>query len=136
MYPTTIRILIVDDSIAMRKAMRRLLGAIGYLKVDEADDGKTGFMALEEASAKGDPFGLVLSDSSMMNWGALELLKAARAEARYAKLPIIVVSPEVERTALLEFAQAGASNVLPKPVDENDLKSKLEQTFKHWAPKG
>jgi two-component system chemotaxis response regulator CheY len=136
MYPNTIRILIVDDSIAMRKAMRRILTALGYSKIEEADDGKTGFMALEEASAKHDPFGLVLSDSSMMNWGAIEFLKAVRAEAKYAKLPFIVLSPEVERSALLEFAQAGASNVIAKPFDEADLRAKLEQTFKHWAPAG
>jgi two-component system chemotaxis response regulator CheY len=134
MYPASTRILIVDDSIAMRDFMRRILTALGFGKIEEADDGKTGFMALEEASAHGNPFGLVLSDSAMMNWGAIEFLKAVRAEARYAKLPFIVLSSDVERSVLIEFAQAGASNVIAKPFDEADLKAKLELTFKHWAP--
>ena len=71
-------VLIVDDYGTMRRILRNLLSQIGFVHVDEADDGHSALEKLRERN-----FDLVISDWQMEPMSGLDLLKAVRADARF-----------------------------------------------------
>ena len=114
------KVLLVDDSGVMRKIILRALNAIGITDVSEAADGVEGLEAFGSES-----FDLVLSDWNMPNMNGLDLLKAIRATG--SKTPVIMITTESEQTRVLEAIQAGATNYLVKPFDQEVLMDKLQQ---------
>ena len=54
------RILVVDDSGAVRSVVRKLLMELGYIDVDEASNGEGALAKMNEKS-----YGLVISDWNM-----------------------------------------------------------------------
>lgn len=134
MFPPETKILITDDSLTMRLTIKNTLKRFGYTNLSEASDGNMGFAMLEEASQTTAPFGLVFSDYNMPDCNGVEFLKKVRAQAKYAKLPFIILSSEIEKNFLLEVAREGASNFIAKPFDDNDMKTKLASTFMRHNP--
>lgn len=134
MFPTSTKILIVDDALAMRIAIKNTLKKLGFTRIEEADSGNSGFKALEAAQATAEPIELVLSDYTMPDGDGMEFLQKTRADAKYASLPFVIISPDMEKALVREFAQAGASNFMPKPFDEVDLRARLEATYLRHHP--
>ena len=118
------RILIVDDSEAMLRVIRVLLGQIGYADVDEASDGA---MALD-MMRRGE-YGLVISDWSMEPVSGIELLRAVRAEAAWRELPFIMVTAETRRENLEAAKAAGVSEYVLKPFDAPALQDTITRVL-------
>lgn len=129
MFPATIKILIVDDMMTMRKLVKRALDTMGFKTVEEADDGQK---AWEKLQANPD-IALVISDWNMPNCSGLEFLKRVRADSRFKKLPFILLTAEAEAHQVTEAVQAGVSNYCVKPFTADGLKQKIEQTHKKHA---
>jgi len=134
MFPPTTKILIIDDALAMRIAIKNALKKLGFTRFEEADSGNSGFKALEAAQSTPEPVELVLSDYTMPDGDGMELLQKVRADARFATLPLIIISPDMEKSLIIEFVRAGASNFMPKPFDEVDLKARLDATYERLHP--
>ena len=114
------KVLLVDDSGVMRKIILRALNALEITDVIEAADGAE---ALKLFGA--DAFDLVLSDWNMPNMNGLELLKAIRSSG--STTPFIMITTESEQGRVLQAVQAGASNYLVKPFDQELLLDKLQK---------
>ncbi len=114
------KILIVDDSKAMRLIVRRSLRQAGFedLEVREAGNGKEAL----EALAQGLP-DLVLSDWNMPEMSGIELLGQITAQAIQVKLGFITTegTPEMRQTA----AAAGALFLVAKPFTPESLRDAL-----------
>ncbi len=115
-----LKILLADDSGVMRKIILRALNALEITDVTEAVDGAE---ALE--LFKAETFDLVLSDWNMPNMSGLELVKAIRETG--SKVPVFMITTESEQSRVLEAIQAGASNYLVKPFEQDVLLDKLQQ---------
>ena len=115
------KILLVDDSSTMRRIQKNTLGALGFTDVDEAEDGQDAVAKVSKA-----PYELVLMDWNMPNMTGIEALKAIRANPSTAKIPVIMVTSESEKSRILEAIQAGATNYIVKPFTPDVLKEKLE----------
>ena len=104
------KILIVDDSTAMRMMVVRTLrqAGIGGRDVTQAEDG---LVALE-AIRKSEP-DLVLSDWNMPNMTGLELLEALRAED--INVTFGFITTESTRDARKQATDAGAQFLVSKP---------------------
>jgi two-component system sensor histidine kinase and response regulator WspE len=102
------RILVVDDSITVREVERQLLLRRGYL-VDVAVDGREGYSALRAGR-----YDLLVTDVDMPRMTGIELIRAVRQEARFADLPIIIVSYKDREEDRLLGLEAGASAYLTK----------------------
>lgn len=104
------KILIVDDSKAMRMLVQRALRQAGLedLHFAEATNGSE---ALEIATA--DPFDLILSDWNMPEMSGLDLLRALRAAGSKVAFGFITSdsSEAMRHTAL----RSGAKFVVVKP---------------------
>jgi two-component system chemotaxis response regulator CheY len=104
------RILIVDDSSAMRKIVQRTLRLAGYEghEILEADNGKSALGVVQENSPD-----LILSDWNMPEMNGLEFLQAVRGAGK--KIPFGFVTtestPEMRQTA----HDSGAQFLIAKP---------------------
>lgn len=112
--------LLADDSGVMRKIILRALNALEVTDVTEAVDGAE---ALEFFQA--ESFDLVLSDWNMPNMSGLELCKAIRETG--SKVPVFMITTEAEQSRVLEAIQAGASDYLVKPFEQEVLLDKLQK---------
>lgn len=116
----SLKALVVDDSGVMRKIVIRSLAAVGITDVVEAADGSKGFDAFQA-----DAFDMVLTDWNMPNRSGLELLQDIRHAG--SEVPVIVITTEAEKSRVLEAIQAGASDYLAKPFEQDTLRKKLEK---------
>ena len=115
------RALVIDDARSMRLILKHVLRDIGFA-VSEAADGRAG---LEELARAGRP-DVVFVDCYMPHMDGFEFLRAVRADARYAGLPVLMASagePEEQARALA----AGADDFLTKPFDRDMVQAKLER---------
>lgn len=115
------RVLIVDDSRAMRMILRKALTQFGY-EICEAANGQE---ALDLLAQNGTSWALILVDWNMPVMCGLDLVKAVRADARYAAIPMVMVTTETEIQHISEALEAGASEYVMKPFTQDVLEDKL-----------
>ena len=114
------RVLVADDSSTMRKIIIRSLLAVGVPGAVEAADGTE---AVE--MFKPGEFDLVLTDWNMPGKNGLEVVQEIRAMD--AKVPIIMVTTEAEKSRVMQAIQAGVSDYVIKPFTAETLREKLEK---------
>jgi two-component system chemotaxis response regulator CheY len=118
-------ILVVDDYASMRRVLRNCLGQLGFKNVHEAD---TGAAALELISRQ--PFELIISDWFMPEMSGSELLQELQSKSEYHQVPVVVISPENQKSELMKQAEAlGARDVIVKPFTASALEAKLGAVF-------
>ena len=119
---SNLNFLVVDDFSTMRRIIKNLLHDLGYANVTEADDGKTALPLLKDGN-----FDVLITDWNMPGMPGLELLKQVRADARLAKLPVLMLTAEAKREQIVEAAQAGVSGYVIKPFTAATLKEKIDK---------
>jgi two-component system chemotaxis response regulator CheY len=103
------RILVIDDSTAVRQQVRSTLVAAGY-EIIEAFDGVDGLEKLKTL-AEGD---LALCDVNMPRMTGLEMiLEAQRAGLT---IPILMLTTEGQPSMIRDARKAGAKGWIVKPV--------------------
>lgn len=115
------RVLIVDDSRAMRTMLGRMMTEFGF-GILQAGNGREALAVLE---AEGRP-DVVLLDWNMPEMNGFEALTAIRADVRWAEVPIIMVTTETEMAQVARAIEHGASEYVMKPFTKDVLQSKLE----------
>lgn len=115
------RILVIDDSGTIRKAIRRILEQLSYAVI-EAEDGE---QALHVLTA-GDPFDAVLCDIDMPNMDGLQFLTAVSAQPALLPPPIIMCTTHTSFDKIQTALTLGASEYIMKPFDATIIGSKLE----------
>jgi two-component system chemotaxis response regulator CheY len=120
------RFLVVDDFSTMRRIVRNLLKELGFVNVQEAEDGVEALKKLRT-----DSFDFVVSDWNMPNMTGIDLLRAIRADAKLKHLPVLMVTAEAKRENIIEAAQAGASGYVVKPFTAATLDEKLKKIFQN-----
>lgn len=131
MVDKNIRILVVDDFPTMRRIVRNLLKELEFVNVDEAEDGAVGLEKIRTGN-----YGLVVSDWNMPNMDGLEMLKAVRADAATARLPVLMVTAEAKKENIIAAAQAGANGYVVKPFTAVTLEEKIIKIFEKIAKEG
>ncbi len=116
------KILVVDDFSTMRRIVKNLLKQLGYVNIDEAEDGAQAY----EKVKNGD-YGFVVSDWNMPNMDGLDLVKSVRANPDIKDLPILMVTAEAEKDKVIAAIQAGVSNYIVKPFTGDTLKEKMDK---------
>jgi len=121
---TSLKFLVVDDFSTMRRIVRNLLKELGFVNVDEAEDGAVALGKLREGN-----FEFVVSDWNMPNMDGLTLLQNVRADARLKTLPFLMITAEAKKENIIAAAQAGASGYIVKPFTAATLQEKLDKIF-------
>lgn len=119
-----IKILVVDDFSTMRRIVRNLLKELGFVNIQEAEDGVDALSKLRREN-----FDFVVSDWNMPNMSGIELLREIRADADLKHLPLLMVTAEAKKENIIMAAQAGASGYVVKPFTAATLEGKLKKIF-------
>lgn len=124
------KFLVVDDFSTMRRIVRNLLKELGFVNVDEAEDGAVALQKLQAA-----PFDFVVTDWNMPNMDGLQLLQGIRQNAQLKHLPVLMITAEAKRENIVAAAQAGASGYIVKPFTAATLSEKLSKIFEKMDKK-
>jgi len=122
------KFLVVDDFSTMRRIIKNLLIDLGYANVTEADDGQTALPMLQTGS-----FDFLITDWNMPGMPGLDLLKAVRADAKLAGMPVLMLTAEAKREQIIEAAQAGVNGYVIKPFTAATLKEKIDKILEQRA---
>ncbi|MBK6631455.1 MAG: chemotaxis response regulator CheY [Betaproteobacteria bacterium] len=118
------KFLVVDDFSTMRRIVRNLLKELGFLNVDEAEDG-----AIALGKLTSEPFDFVVTDWNMPNMDGLTLLQQIRANPQLKHLPVLMITAEAKKENIIAAAQAGASGYIVKPFTAGTMGEKLNKIF-------
>jgi diguanylate cyclase (GGDEF)-like protein/PAS domain S-box-containing protein len=108
-------VLIVDDEPHNRTLLEALLQPEGYVTCTAS----TGEEAL--AAVTHQPPDLILLDVMMPGMDGYQVAKALKGNPRTSNIPIIMVTAQTDRRALLDGLDAGAEEFLTKPVNRSEL---------------
>lgn len=111
--PLDHKILLVDDSAMIRKALRRYLAKLGYNNVIEADDGSTAIEALKNESPN-----FMFMDVVMNNINGDVALKEIRNMD--SNVPIVMLSSVTDKALVDDCQKAGISGFIFKPIQANN----------------
>jgi len=114
-------VLVVDDSLTVRRVTQRLLLREGY-RVELAKDGLD---ALEKLAAERPA--LMLSDIEMPRMDGFDLVRNVRADARLADLPVVMITSRIAQKHRDHAAELGVDAYLGKPYDEATLLALIER---------
>lgn len=108
-------VLVVDDSITVRRVTQRLLQREGYRVALAAD----GLQALERLQQERPA--VVLSDIEMPRMDGFDLARNIRADASLADLPIIMITSRIAEKHRDHARTLGVNHYLGKPYSEDEL---------------
>jgi two-component system chemotaxis response regulator CheY len=119
---TTLDVLIVDDSTAIRKILHRVLRQMDLPlgAIYEAGDGREAVDIL-----KSHQIGLVLSDMNMPHMDGLQLLIHIKEMAHMKEVPIIMITTEGRQGKVMEAVRLGATGYVRKPFTADQIKEKV-----------
>lgn len=113
----TLTILIVDDAIAFRRLLERVLTQSGY-QVVQCRDGKE---ALEKLNSPGEHFDLAISDIEMPRLDGFALLKEIRSHPQWHSLPCVMLTSRENHWHRQKAMSLGATAYFTKPFRPNEL---------------
>jgi len=108
-------VMVVDDSLTVRKITGRLLAREGY-QVITAKDGVDALEHLVETIPD-----VMLSDIEMPRMDGFDLVRNVRADERLKNLPIIMITSRTADKHRNYALEIGANEYLGKPYDEDTL---------------
>jgi chemosensory pili system protein ChpA (sensor histidine kinase/response regulator) len=115
------RILLIDDSLSVRKFIGRMLETAGY-QVDTAVDGEEG---LRKATLV--PYRLVITDLEMPKVNGFEVIQSLRELPSTKSLPIMVMTTRAADKHRQIAINLGANAYIPKPIEEQALIAAVSQ---------
>ena len=120
------RVLIVDDSPAMRAFVRRVMEISGFeLSVAfEAGDGNEALALLQREWVD-----LILTDINMPGMDGEDFLRRLEADEFLRAMPVVVISTDATSNRIQRMMALGARGYVTKPFTPETLRSELERTL-------
>ena len=116
-------IMVVDDSITMRRVASKLLERHNYTVVT-AKDGVDALAQLEDVRPD-----LMLLDIEMPRMDGYELASHMQNEDLYSKIPIIMITSRTGEKHRDRALEIGVTNYMGKPYQEEELISNIQQAL-------
>ena len=108
-------VMVVDDSLTVRRVTQRLLVREGYRVVVAKD----GLEALEKLAEERPA--VLLSDIEMPRMDGFDLVRNIRGDARWRDLTVIMITSRIAQKHRDVAAELGVDHYLGKPYSEEDL---------------
>jgi chemosensory pili system protein ChpA (sensor histidine kinase/response regulator) len=110
-------VMVVDDSLTVRRVTQRLLVREGY-RVVLAKDGLDALERLAEERPA-----VLLSDIEMPRMDGFDLVRNVRSSARLADLPVVMITSRIAQKHRDYAAELGVQHYLGKPYSEEELQA-------------
>ncbi len=114
-------VMIVDDSVIMRRILRNRLEEIGINNIIEAVNGQQGIKKLGKNRVE-----IIIADWLMPKMNGAVMITEIRKNPDYDNIPIVLVSAEYGEK-IDKALKAGANGYLNKPFSANELKNLLSK---------
>lgn len=112
------RILVVDDSLVVRRLVQMSVRQLGDVEFVCAKDGMEGLRYLTEES-----FDIAFVDINMPVMDGLTLLRLYRENPAVEQIPIVMVTTEGDASVGDQAIKHGASGFVTKPIDGKVLRA-------------
>ena len=114
------KVLVVDDSETERESLRGMLSSRGY-EVVTAKDAQDAFAQMERARPD-----LVLMDVVMPGQNGFQATRAIARSEQYSDIPVIMCTSKSQETDRVWGMRQGARDYVTKPVNAEELISKIQ----------
>ncbi|MBF0298663.1 MAG: response regulator [Oligoflexia bacterium] len=125
------KILIVDDSEAVRSSLKKIIlqqNSDLEIEVCEADNGTAGFELFE----KKQPFALIFSDYNMPNMNGLDMCKKIKEKFGSNAPPMILLTTQSNPDLMAEGKKVGVTAWVIKPMSTKTLIQIVERFIKNF----
>jgi type IV pili sensor histidine kinase/response regulator len=126
-----IYILIVDDSIAVRRMLDKCLTQSGY-RVVQCKDGKEAITVLTQGDRK---FDLIVSDIEMPRLDGFGLLQEIRSQKKWQNLPIAMLTSRDNKVHRQKASSLGATAYFTKPFQPQQIINKVANLLASYSRK-
>ena len=118
------RVLIVDDSPAMRAFVRRVIEMSGFdlIACFEAGDGRDALQVL-----RSEWVDVILTDVNMPVMDGEELLTRLEQDELLRSIPVLVISTDATEQRIQRLLSSGACGYVTKPFVPEQLRSAMER---------
>nr|WP_143838034.1 response regulator [Nitrospira cf. moscoviensis SBR1015] len=116
-----VRLLLIDDSLSIRKFVGKMLESAGY-EVDTAVDGEDGLR-----KASGFRYSMILTDLEMPKLNGFEVIQALRRRSETRETPVVVMTTRAGDKHRQLAINIGANSYITKPVEERLLLQEVER---------
>jgi len=113
------KILVVDDSISVRKNIIRKLETHGFEIIEAAD----GIQGLEKV--RSCQLIAVITDVDMPRMNGIDFVSEIRRSEQYQTLPVVVVTSRRDEGTIQAMRDLDVRQVFTKPINDNMVKSLL-----------
>ena len=120
-------LLLIDDSLSIRKFVGRMLETAGYI-VETATDGEEGCR-----KALVQNYQLIITDLEMPKLNGYEVIQALRARPQTHTTPILVMTTRAGEKHRQMAVSVGATGYIAKPVEERALIQEVQRWTSHEA---
>lgn len=122
-----VHILIVDDEVAYRKFIKKVVESYFLAEVSEAANPKEAFEILKNGIPD-----LMFLDMQMPLMDGLSMLKHIRAVKETASLPVIACTALANLDLLAQLVKLNIADYIVKPININLLTEKLRKIFRDY----
>lgn len=119
-----LRVLLVDDSVASRHHLRRLLSELGITRITEAENGRQAAALLQETMVD-----LVITDYNMPEMDGRELTEFIRTQSWQNTVPVLMVTSEQNMGRLAAVEKAGVSAICDKPFEAGSIRKLISESL-------
>jgi two-component system chemotaxis response regulator CheY len=129
------RVLIIDDSIVMRKIVESAVRhcTIGIGEVLHAPNGKDGLAALGDSASRRLPVDLIFCDVHMPVMDGLKFLAEKPAYPSFLRTPVIMITADPGDPYLRRAIAAGAEGYIAKPFTLDQVQATIASVLRHTS---
>lgn len=122
-------LMVVEDDPDIRLILDMALATFGGFQLTLCESGEAALAALEQARPD-----LILLDVMMPGLDGPSTLKAIRAQAALATIPVVFLTAKLQPDEVASWTALGALAVIGKPFDPLALPEQLHQLYAKRAP--
>jgi two-component system chemotaxis response regulator CheY len=120
------RVLIVDDSRAVRNFVKAALKSVPETTIDEVDSGFEAFRMLAR-----DSFDVLITDINMPDINGLELIRFVKKSARHTSTKILVITTQTTERMREKVEELGVDGFIQKPFEPETIIAAVLSFTKH-----
>jgi two-component system, chemotaxis family, chemotaxis protein CheY len=98
---------------------------LNFRQIDEAPDGEVAWKKILNSKDEERPYAAVFLDINMPNVDGFGVLNKCRQSPDFADLPIVMITSESQKQAVIKAVMEGVSGYVVKPFGVEDIKKKL-----------
>lgn len=121
-----ISVMVIDDSVTVRRSLNRILTQVGY-DVTQCRDGKDAWNTLQSSTLS---FNLAICDLEMPGVDGYKFLQMVRASQNWQHLPIIILTSRDNDLHRQKAFDLGANDYMTKPFNPLHIIDLIEQLIR------